>query len=295
MAGVPYRLPAAEPDESGRPASPRSGVDDLAARLAVHEEVYGVPLDGFSGSDDDAKLRAALSYAAAQTRPPAIVLANRAHRFDGGPYPYYDGLRLVGSLGTLEREFASAGPQCVATVGGSALFSVPRDGVRNMFITGVQFRAASGRVHFQTPLTDFAKGPIVQDADFRGLAWVGFKTVMHARHLRCSIERVYVNNGTDTQFKLAGSDNYYFVEGKSFMSARALKASMFYLWFTHMSRTQVGPIYITPEVATAVRIDGSYGDLVFTGTLFDCTGRSASTACQGAAVLITGGKGMVFR
>ncbi|GAA4145065.1 hypothetical protein [Actinomadura keratinilytica] len=265
----------------------------MAAAPAV--QVYGVPLDGFSGADDDAKLKAAMSYAAAQTRPPAIVLANRAHKFDGGPYPYYDGFRLVGSLGTLEREFSSAGPQCVATVGGRALFSVPSRGVKNMFVAGVQFRAASGGVHFQTPVTDFAGGPIMQDADFRGLAWVGFKTVMHARHLRCGIERVYVNNGTDTQFKLAGSDNCYFVEGKSFMSAHALKASMFYLWFPHMSRTQVGPLYLTPEVATGVRVDGSYGNLVFTGTLFDCTGRTASTACQGAAVLITGGKGMVFR
>ncbi|MFC7732974.1 hypothetical protein [Actinomadura keratinilytica] len=57
----------------------------MAAAPAV--QVYGVPLDGFSGADDDAKLKAAMSYAAAQTRPPAIVLANRAHKFDGGPYP----------------------------------------------------------------------------------------------------------------------------------------------------------------------------------------------------------------
>jgi hypothetical protein len=70
---------------------------------------------------------------------------------------------------------------------------------------------------------------------------------------------------------------------------------MYYIYFTHMSRTSVGPLYITPEVATGVRIDGSYGNLVFNGTLFDSTGRNSTTACQGAALLITGGKGMVFR
>lgn len=297
MSGVPYALPGGfpVPGGSGWDVPLQANLDDLKARIAMHEAAYGVPVDAFAGATDDAKLSAAMSYAAAQTRPPALLLANRAYTFNGGPYNYYNGMRLVGSLGTTEREFASTGPQCVATIGGSAFLQVPSGGARTIWISGIQFRASSGTVNFQTPVTDFSNGPILQDVDYRNLGWVGFKTVLHARHLRVSIERTYVNNGTDTQFKLAGSDNYYWVEGKSYMSAHNLTAAMYYLYFTHMSRTQVGPVYITPEVATAVRIDGSYGNLVFTGTLFDSTGRTTSTACQGAAVLITGGKGMVFR
>jgi len=264
----------------------------IEGRVGIHEDVYGVPLDAFDGASDDAKLGAAMSYAAAQTRPPAIMLSRRVHTFNT-VREMYNGLRLVGSLGTTEREFSSTGPQCVATIGGSAFLSVPSGGVKNVWVSGIQFRAANGTVNWQTPVADLSGGPVVQDATFVDLAWVGFATVMQARHLRVRIDRTYCNEGTDNQFKLGGSDNYYWQNG-GFLSSTKLAASKFYVWFTHMSRSQMGPLYITPEKATGIRIDGSYGGLVFTGTLLDSTGRTATTACQGAAILITGGRGMVF-
>jgi len=294
--GYPFDLPAAMPSPGAASWNVplEANLGGLRDRLRVHEAAYGVPLEAFDGADDDARLQAAMAYAAAQTRPPAIILGNGAYSFSGGPYPYYPGLRLVGSLGHTEREFTTTGPHTVVTVGGPALFSVPSGGVRSMFMSGIQFRAASGSVHWQTPVTDLSSGPVVQDATWQDCGWVGFSTVMHARHLRVRIDRTYVNNGTDTQFKLGGSDNYYWPTG-GFISSTALAASKFYIWFTHMSRTQFGPLYITPERATGIRIDGSYGNLVFTGTKLDSTGRNQSTACQGAAILITGGRGMVFR
>ncbi|MBG6089790.1 hypothetical protein [Actinomadura viridis] len=265
----------------------------MPAQVTITDTTNGVPLDNFPGADDDARLRTAMAYAAAQARPPAIMLADREYTISRGPYPYYDGFRLVGSLGTTEREFLTRGPQCVVNVGGSALFSVPSRGVQNVWVSGIQFRAASGSTHFQTPITDFASGPIMADVTMEKLAWVGFATVMHARHLRVQIDRTYTNAGTDTQFKLGGSDGYYWING-GYLSSTALDATKFYIWLTHMSRSQFGPLYITPERATGIRIDGSYGGLVFTGTLLDCTGRDQTRACQGAAILITGGKGMVF-
>ncbi|WP_329521147.1 hypothetical protein [Spirillospora sp. NBC_01491] len=295
MPGFPYDLAAPMPAQgaTGWAAPLESNLGDVRDRTRVHEATYGVPLDAFSGTDDQ-KLTAAMAYAAAQTRPPAIVLSSRTHTFSGGPYPYYNGMRIIGSLGTTEREFSVTGPQCVVTVGGTALFSVPSGGVKNMYVAGIQFRAASGSVHFQEPTTNLDSGPIMQDATFVDLAWVGFATVMHARHLRVRIDRTYVNNGFDNQFKLAGSDNYYWQNG-GYLSSTQLAASKFYVWFTHMSRSQFGPLYVTPERATGIRIDGSYGGLVFSGTLLDSTGRTLTTACQGAAILITGGRGYVFR
>ncbi|HEX6969483.1 MAG TPA: hypothetical protein VF174_11835 [Micromonosporaceae bacterium] len=295
--GYPFDLPASMPSPGGAGWNVplEANLGGLRDRARIHESTYGVPLDSFDGADDDAKLGAAMAYAAAQTRPPAIILGNSAYSFSGGPYPYYPGLRLVGSLGHTEREFQTTGPHTVVTVGGSALFSVPSGGVRSLYISGIQFRAASGSVHFQQPVTDLSSGPIIQDGNWERCGWVGFNTVMHARHLRCSIERTYCNNSTDTPFKLAGADNYYWTTGQSYLSSTAQSASSFYVWFTHMSKSIVGPIFITPERATAVRIDGSFGGLVFQGTIFDSANRTATTACQGAAVLITGGRGMVFR
>lgn len=294
MGGFPYALASSMPTAgaTGWQVPLEANLNDFRDRVRVHEAGYGAPLDSFTGASDDAKLAAAFSYAAAQTRPPAIVLGNRAHTFNSS-YVMYNGLRLVGSLGTTEREFATTGPQCVATIGGSAFLTVPSGGVKNLWISGIQFRGASGTVNWLTPVADLAAGPIIQDATFIDLAWVGFATVMHARHLRVRIDRTYTNNTTDTPFKLAGSDNYYWQNG-GYLSSTKLAATKFYVYLSHMSRTQFGPLYITPEKATGIRIDGSYGGLVFSGTLLDSTGRTSTTACQGAAILITGGRGMVF-
>ncbi|MFF5259660.1 hypothetical protein ACFY4C_11995 [Actinomadura viridis] len=261
--------------------------------LAATDPAYGVPLDSFPGATDDEKMRTAMAYAAAQTRPPAIILADKQYSMVRGPYPYFNGFRLVGSLGTTEREFERTGPQCLIDVGGTALFSVPSGGVQNLWVSGIQFRSNSRTTNFQTPITDFASGPVMQDVTMEKLGWVDFGTVMHARHLRVRLDRTYTNSGSDTQFKLAGSDNYYWLNG-GYLSSTVLDATKYYVWLTHMSRSQFGPLYITPEKATGIRIDGSYGGLVFSGTLLDSTGRDQTRACQGAAILITGGKGMVF-
>lgn len=298
MAGFPYALPSAFPAK-GQPdwdVPLVSNVNDLASRNAVQEAVHGAPLDSFPGSSDDAKLTNAMAYAAAQTRPPAIVLGLRSHSFSG-PRDWYNGFRLLGSVGFGAREFASTGPETTVICNGvgdfPSLFKIPSGGVKNIWISGIQFRAASGSIHFHEPVTDLGSGPILNDGTFENLSWVGFASIMQARHLRVRIDKVYINEGTDTQFKLAGSDNYYFQSG-GFCSSTKLAASKFYFWFTHMSRSDFGPLYITPEKATGVRIDGGYGDFKFDSTKFDSTGRDLSTACQGAALLITGGRGLVF-
>src|SRR3954454_3026083 len=55
-----------------------------------------VPLDSFTGSSDDAKLSAAMSYCAARTYKPFIGLTSRAHSFSGARGTPYSGFGLVG-------------------------------------------------------------------------------------------------------------------------------------------------------------------------------------------------------
>lgn len=266
----------------------------VATRINNLEGSLGVPLDSFAGGSDDAKLAAAMSYAAAQTYAPPILLARRAHTFAGGPYQMYNGLRLIGSPVTGEREFQTSGVQTIATISSSSFLSVPTTGVKGGVVRGIQFRGASGTTDWLTQVSDLATGPIIQDFDFWDLGWVGFRSVMKARHLRVSIERTYINNGTATQFYLGGSDNYYWMTGRSYLSSAAMPVTEYYLRFGSMSDTKVGALYITPQVATGVRIDGGAGDLAFHGTRFDGTGRSTSTGCQGAALYITAGTGHRF-
>ncbi|MFC9974295.1 hypothetical protein ACFVH6_25665 [Spirillospora sp. NPDC127200] len=277
-------------DPHGDRAAATAYTDQAVSQLAAQ---YGaVPMDSFDGSTDDAKFQAALAYAAAQTYSPTVVLPNRQINLTT-TYTFFDGLKLSGPIASREREFRTTGPQCIVSHT-KPLFAMPTTHVRNVTVRGIQFRAAGSGIDWMVRSTDFVGGPIMQDADFRDLAWDGYSSIMHARHLRCSIERMYANNGSDVQFKLAGSDNAYWTEGYSYLSG-SLPATSYYLYFTHMSRSRVGALYVTPQKATALRIDGSYGGLSFDGTLFDSTGRDATMACQGSAVFLNAGEGYVFR
>ncbi|GAA2453494.1 hypothetical protein GCM10010191_85220 [Actinomadura vinacea] len=272
----------------------RLGFGRAPAAAADAATVPGLsPLGSFAGATWDAKFKAALSYAGAQTFRPVILLPNANIELSGGPYPFLDGLRLSGPPGGSEREFSGRGPQTIVTVKGKPLFALPTGGVRSMSMRGIQFRA-SGAVDWMVRETDFAGGPIMSDANFLDVGWVGFRSVMHARHLRVTIDRAYINNGTDVQLKLGGSDNYYFTAGQSFMSGSLPPTAAAYVHFTSMSRTRVGPLYITPQYATAFRIERGYGGLSFEGTIIDCTGRDKNTACQGSAIDVHSGEGHVF-
>jgi hypothetical protein len=255
-----------------------------------------VALDSFSGASDDIKMANAMSYIGAQTYKPTLVLANRTHTF-ANTYPLtISGLRISGPLGGMEREFSR---QCVVHVTGTGLFSVdpaggPSTGAKDFYIHGICF-TGTGSNYFLTPTSDLSNGPILVDASFRDGGWVGFKTVMQSRHLRVSIERMYTNAGTDTQFYLAGSDNNYWLEGQSFLSAVNIPAASWYMRLAHMSRTTVGSVYITPQVCGGIKVEGSYGDLYFLRTRFDGTGRNTSTTWQQApAINITGGAGVAM-
>jgi hypothetical protein len=61
--------------------------------------VAGAALDSFSGADDDAKLTAALAYAAAQTIKPAILLTNREYTFALKSRQVYSGMKIIGPEG----------------------------------------------------------------------------------------------------------------------------------------------------------------------------------------------------
>lgn len=303
------RLSAAEARltvDEGNIASLNTTASSLSSRVSALEAAPGgggsvalaqlgvVPLDSFSGATDDIKMANAMTYIGAQTYKPTLVLANRSHSFANN-YPLtIKGFRLSGPLGGMEREFSS---QCKVNVTGTSLFSVdpaatPSAGAKDFQVRGITF-SGNGSNYFLAPVADLAAGPILVDATFREGGWINFKTVMQARHLRVHIEQMYTNAGTDTQFYLAGSDNEYWTEGKSYLSAIAMTATQYYIRFAHMSRTTVGEVYITPQVSPAVRVEGSYGDLYFVRTRFDGTGRNTSTTWEmGPAIQITGGAGI---
>ncbi|MBB5867011.1 hypothetical protein F4553_000390 [Allocatelliglobosispora scoriae] len=258
----------------------------VGAAPALADTASGtIEVDSQAPTGDDAKLAAAMAAAAASPLKPTIVFSARTYTLNN-TYTYFPGMRWSGPLGGTENEF---GNTCVVKVNGAYLFA--STAVRDTSIRGICFQGTGGN-DFHQQTADLGGGPLHQDGKWREVGFKAFRSVMQSRHLRCSIEKMYCNNGTGTQFKLGGSDNYYFVEGSSYISSPVLPASAYYFHFTHMSESRFGEIYITTETATGVRVDGSYGDLQFLGTKFDCTGRTGADNCQGAQIIITGGQGV---
>ena len=79
---------------SVRQSAPPIGSNDSTRNLAGI-----VDLDSFTGANDDAKLTAALIYAAAQTYKPAVRLPARSITFNIAGRTPYNGMRIIGPPG----------------------------------------------------------------------------------------------------------------------------------------------------------------------------------------------------
>lgn len=249
-----------------------------------------VLLDDFAGTGDDAKLGAAMSYIAAQTFRPALLLTNRRYQFTK-TYNLFNDFSLYG-VG-MEREFSK---QTAVKATAAALFRVPtgqsNNYVKNVTIRGISFEGGSATDFFEP--VDLASGPILAYSDIRECGFNGFRKVLWNRLLGASLDDLYINNGTDTQLYLSGSDNYIGTGGHFFMDSQRLTADKYLLRFGHMSKTDVGGLFITGTKATGIRVDGGRG-LTFNGTKSEARAGAASIATQGSALVITGGSGIVVR
>lgn len=269
-------------------AAPTAAHGARPAASTELESAGAMPLDGFTGSTDDARLAAALAYAKAQTYKPTIVFGNHSYSF-ANTYPIdFPGLRISGPLGGMEREFATTN-QVNCPAGG--LFSVVKSVTKDLSIHGLSF-AGSGRFIADTPLD--ASGGILTDAVIADCGFVGFSTVYSGAILRVSIQRIYVNNLTQSGFVLGGSDSWLFTDGPNFMSG-TLSATTPFVDLVHLSQSTVGRLYVTAQGGYGLRIQDTYGGLNVLGYMSDATGRTGSSATQNQGLLITGGHGITVR
>jgi hypothetical protein len=290
--GKDSTVPGPKGDKGDTGPQGLQGIPGTGSGLSDLKSFGLVSLDRFATSatdSDDAMLANALSYIGAQTYKPNLVLSNRAYTFNNTYALAIDGFSISGPPGGYEREFRR---QCVVNVkNANGLFAV--SGANKGFsISGISFLGSGN--NWLVPTADLSNGPILTDMHIEKVGFVGFNSVMQARHLRVSMNNIYTNAGTGTQFDLAGSDNYYTFDN-SYLSSTTMKTTDYYIRFRHMSRTKLKNLYITPQVSTGLLIEGSYGNLQIDGVLFDGAGRTATTSCQGPAVRVTGGHGVKFR
>jgi len=279
---------------------------------ALTDATRGVPLDSFTGADDDAKLTAAMTYAAAQTYPPPILLGNRTHTF-ATARTLYDGFKLFGVQGMSNAEIATTGTIVtrVSTPVGATWLSA-NGGVRN---AAQQWDVTIRNIAFiGTSTTQWLGGTAVMWAlNLRDCSWSAYKSILGNQTTKLLLNLSLLdgwlsfNNCYNGAMRIGGSDNNLFMgmtnidSGTAFNTAGSANGQ-YHLWLDFMEKTAIGPIYMTAEGGwNGIRVDGAAynatgsnlgGPLWVNGAKIE--GRNAGAPCNGSLVRITGG-GINFR
>ncbi|MBO2461196.1 hypothetical protein [Actinomadura violacea] len=255
----------------------------IKARINTEAAARGVPLDAFAGATDDAKLTQALSYVAQQTYKPAIVLGQRSMEFKQTRQAF-NGLAFTGPLTGNEFRYNQ---RVRISVPGSGWLDLPSGQTKGLYIGNLSFEGDSGTTFF---VDHDNAGPVLWASHFENLAFNLFKHVMWGAHTAVTFSGFWdVNNSYDTPFKLWGSDNTYWTDGMLIDSPNMGGGNRYHVWLPNMSKTVVGPIFITAKSnICGLRLDGGRG-VVMDGIRFDAQAQ-AGNPTWGSQLLITGGK-----
>jgi len=155
---------------------PRAAWDTAVDRMLRSQQ--GVLLDTFDGATDDAKLTAALSYQAAATVKPAIILGNREYTFSQTRTPF-SGMRIRGSGYTgfqnIEQGASLASTKVKLNVGsGSSSWLVGNSTVYSVQIADIAMTALAGGQFLDWPL---GAGNTLYASSFGNLQFYGFQHV----------------------------------------------------------------------------------------------------------------------
>ena len=264
-------------------------------------------VDDMAGSNDDAKLTAALAYAAAQALPPVIRFSNRTYMLAVGGHTPFTGMKLWGPEGynNPERGVAGNGTRLqlsmsggwfvnssaastftvsfgnLAFIGGSSASVITQNsGAGTMYCLMMHNISSSG---LYSVLGTQASKLLITAATFDGGGWE-------------------INNCYSGAFHLGGSDNTLWPNGCLLDSATAYNTAgsaqgQYHLWCDYLDKTYIGPMYITCE--------GGWGGIKVSGPAYNSgsvnsgvvnvhgariEGRNPGQPCDGANVRIEGGQ-----
>lgn len=273
-----------------------AGLRDLDGR--------GVYLDSFSGSTDDAKLTAAMSYCSAQTYRPPILLKAKQYTFST-PRTLYHGFALLGVPGMSNAEVGSATgtkKTHVQTSVSNGVWlssggSTYNDRMWDVTIRNIAFNGTS--------TTQWMGGPAaLWCMNLRDLSFNGYKTILGSQSATLPIDMCLMdgwlsfNNSYNGAIHIAGSDNTLFVGTTNLDSTPAHATAgnangQYHLWLDYLDKSTIGPIYITAETNWgAVRVTGAgyntsgQGSVGITGAKIE--GRNKNAPCNGNLIRVDG-------
>jgi len=299
-------------------ANAASTADAALAASSGASGIYGgAALDSFAGASDDAKLTAALSYAAAQTQIPAIMMpTTRVPTFSQGGRVPFSGMKIVGGPGGNRNPELSSGKFVSSFVKlrcGNAASSwfVGAGAVYNVYIADIGFEGSSNVQFWEQPMST---APGLYSCRFENLGFNLFKHIIGRPGSTAAMTQVEfsghwtANNAWDQQFTIGGSDNQLWMDGYINMGTGQSGSlsgdnTKFYAQFAGLSNTNVGYMYLSGlNGYNCLRITGNSDGLQFFGGVYEGykpsgvpSGNGALTlANPGSVIRIEGGSGAFY-
>lgn len=258
-----------------------------------------VQLDSFSGANDDAKLTAAMSYAAAQTWRPAIQFPAGQTTFTTSGRTPYSGMKFIGPFGgrgPKNLEISGGAPvshRVTLNVGSgtSAWFNGGSNDYYDVNFTDLAFHSGNAVSQFWHQPTG-----TLYACQFESLTFYGFKHIFGNTATKALVTQVIfsghwtIQGIQDQQFHFGGSDNCFWVDNLININtpASGSGSGKFAMVFNGVSKSKFGYIYSTCE--------GGYGGILHSGSGYGNAmfggineGRNASSPATGPVMSITGG------
>lgn len=265
----------------------------VTASSAVPGVIY---IDDVAGGSDDSKLTEAIRLASGSTVKPAIAFGARRYDFSQNNRNVYQGLKLIGLAGHGDQQRgANSIPNDIRFNGTGTWWQVPPGQTFDVYMGGLCFQ---GNANAQF----MASNPgVLWTSVFENLGFNLWKNVFGnpsdltntkflntAIHLRGFFN---FNNGYGTACSFGGSDSNIFMDGGQIDSPPGtMDNAQYHVIFNYQEKTHVGPIYMTAETMSGIRIDGgaTTSGLVLTG-MGRVEGRNIGQPCKGSNIRITGG------
>jgi hypothetical protein len=265
----------------------------------------------FSGSTDEARLTSLMSYAAAQTTPPTILLTrpgDNRYVFTT-TRPLYEGFKIRGASGPQNPEKSASTALTPTRVecnvpGGMWLdlnTATKRFGVG---ISQLAFLGQSGTQWMGNSL-----GGVLWCALIRDVAFTSFRSILGSQASSLLLDAVLFDgwwnmaNSYNGHVHIGGADCTLWPEGGLVDSGAAFApagADQYHLWLDYLEKCVIGPLYMTVQSGWGgLRIDGAQynsgsipgnagGPVVFTPGL-KVEGVNAGAPADGALMRMNGG------
>lgn len=283
-------------------------------------------LDSFDGADDDAKLQAAMTYAAAQSTIPTIRLGPRGYRFNKSIGQPYMGFRLVGTAPGMQMKVGGHGTGYPDVPTGTRVnLQIPaRSGEPcGYWIEGTEkmYHLALGQMLIYSSWSQLATqvvrgfyghGSGLWSSSFWDLTVQGTHSFLGNSSETCAMTLCHIFGSNnlictyDTACNIGGSDNRGLFEGMTniYLSDDfgAVGNGRYCMMFNSLVKSHIGSMYITAtsswrglRCTSSADVDTQSGLIIDAPILEGDTAGAAPGPNDGVLLRVDGTAGVTFR